>query len=241
MIEVRLLGPMQVLIGGVSLPLGTPKQQTVLAMLAIRPGQIITLEELIDELWPDAAPASAVANTRGYAARLRRVFDQMAATRGLLARCGPGYQFRVRPDDVDLLAFETECQQASEAISTGDLSGVGDLIRQAENRWRGPMLPGMPLGPMLSARRTAVLAQRLNLVEQRAELLAIGLRHAFDRWSPAGPPRWTRRLRVPPISLTRPLRCRPVGFPGQSSISPDGPRQYAGWWRLWSGRTLAHR
>ncbi|MFY1674310.1 AfsR/SARP family transcriptional regulator [Plantactinospora sp. WMMB334] len=170
MIEVRLLGPTQVLAGGVSLPLGTPKQQAVLAMLAIRPGRMTTLEELIDELWPDAAPSSAVANTRGYAARLRRALDRADATRGLLGRCGPGYEFRIRSEDVDLLAFETECQQAGEALDTGDLSGADGLFHSAEDRWRGSVLPGVPLGPVLSARRAMVLAQRLNLVEQRATL-----------------------------------------------------------------------
>ncbi|AVT31036.1 transcriptional regulator [Plantactinospora sp. BC1] len=183
MIEIRLLGPMQLLVGGSSLPLGTPKQQTVLALLAIRPGRIVTLEELIDELWPDAAPASAVANTRSYAARLRRAFDEVDGTRGLLARSGPGYEFRIRPDDVDLLAFEDECQRAGEALARADAFGAEDLIRRAEDRWRGPMLAGVQLGPVLSARRTAVATLRLGLIEQRAELhmtagrprLAIGM------------------------------------------------------------------
>ncbi|MDW5328548.1 AfsR/SARP family transcriptional regulator [Plantactinospora sp. KLBMP9567] len=175
MVEIQLLGPLQVVADPKPLSVGTPKQQAVLAMLAIRPGRMVTLEELIDELWPEAAPASAVANARGYAASLRRALDQVDSTRGLLARCGPGYQFRVRPDDVDLLSFEAECGRADEALASGDLSGADDLLRPAEQRWRGPVLSGVPLGPVLSARRTTAIEQRLGLVEQRAELcLATG-------------------------------------------------------------------
>ncbi|MDG4790884.1 tetratricopeptide repeat protein [Micromonospora sp. WMMD1102] len=72
MIEVRLLGPLQVHVDGESLPLGPPKQHAVLAMLATRPGRLVTLEELVDELWPDTAPASAVANRDLPTAGLRQ-------------------------------------------------------------------------------------------------------------------------------------------------------------------------
>ncbi|GAB3966238.1 BTAD domain-containing putative transcriptional regulator [Plantactinospora veratri] len=175
MIDIRLLGPMQVLIDGSPMPSGPPKQKAVLAMLAIRPGRLVTVEELIDELWPEAAPASAVANTRGYAASLRRIFDRLNSTKGLLVRCGPGYQLRAEPDDIDLLGFEAECERAGEAVAAGGLSDADDLFCRAEQRWRGPMLSGVPLGPVLSARRTSAIEQRLGLVEQWAELcLATG-------------------------------------------------------------------
>ncbi|MEO3745946.1 winged helix-turn-helix domain-containing protein [Plantactinospora sp. B5E13] len=76
---------------GVSLPLGTPKQQVVLAMLAVRPGRLVSVEELVDEVWPERPPPSAVANTRTYAANLRRTLDRTAATKQLLVRQGAGY------------------------------------------------------------------------------------------------------------------------------------------------------
>ena len=119
MLEVRVLGPLEVWADGVSLPLGTPKQQAVLAMLAVRPGRVDGLEELVDELWPEAPPASAVANTRSYAANLRRAFNQLEPTRDLIARRGSGYQLRIRPDQVDLTAFATECHQAPPGATRG--------------------------------------------------------------------------------------------------------------------------
>ena len=99
MLEVRALGPLEVWADGVSLPLGTPKQQAVLAMLAVRPGRVVGLEELVDELWPEAPPASAVANTRSY----------------------------IRPDQVDLTAFATECHQAREALARQDVEQRAEL------------------------------------------------------------------------------------------------------------------
>ncbi|MGI5146546.1 BTAD domain-containing putative transcriptional regulator [Plantactinospora sp. CA-294935] len=50
--------------------------------------------------------------------------------------------------------------RADEALASGDLSGADDLLRRAERRWRGPVLSGVPLGPVLSARRTTAIEQR---------------------------------------------------------------------------------
>ncbi|MEU1395422.1 winged helix-turn-helix domain-containing protein [Micromonospora zamorensis] len=69
--EIQLLGGPSVHLLGRKLHLGTPKQQVVFAMLAVRPGQVVTVKDLVDELWPDGPPRSAVANVRTYAANLR--------------------------------------------------------------------------------------------------------------------------------------------------------------------------
>lgn len=177
MIEVRLFGAMELLVDGASLPLGTPKQQVVLAMLAVRPGRLVTVEELVDELWPERPPPSAVANTRTYAANLRRTLDRTARTRQLFVRQGSGYQFGIRPEDVDLLRFEVESRDAKAAFARGDVSAAESLLAVAEERVRGPLLAGLPLGPVLSARAEAVGEQLLGLAEQRAELYLASGRH----------------------------------------------------------------
>lgn len=76
--ELRVLGPLEVRLDGVALPLGTPKQQVVLALLAVNAGRLVRLDDLVDELWPDAPPASAVKNVRSYAANLRRAREATA-------------------------------------------------------------------------------------------------------------------------------------------------------------------
>ncbi|MFI7574419.1 winged helix-turn-helix domain-containing protein [Micromonospora sp. NPDC049497] len=85
--EVRLLGPLELLTTVDSpLAIGTPKQRLVLAMLATDAGRLVTIDQLVDELWPVDPPASAVANVRTYAANLRRLFDEVSSSRGLLLR-----------------------------------------------------------------------------------------------------------------------------------------------------------
>ncbi|MEU8153097.1 BTAD domain-containing putative transcriptional regulator [Micromonospora sp. NPDC048986] len=170
MIEVSLLGPLEFIVDGAPLILGPPKQQVVLAMLALRPGRLVEVDELVDELWPEKPPTSAVANARGYAANLRRTLDQMPEGRGLLSPRRSGYELRLPSDAVDLVRFVSECQRVGAALAGGDFSEADELISRAEERWRGRVLAGLPLGPTLSARAEAVGEMRLALVEQRAEL-----------------------------------------------------------------------
>jgi len=175
MLEVQVLGPLEVRVEGTPLRLGTPKQQAVFAMLAVQPNQVVGLAELVDELWPRRVPASAVANARGYAANLRRLFDAALPDRGLLSRSGSGYQLWLRPDEVDLVGFNTECHQARQAAARGDWVTAETLFARAEARWRGRMFAGVPLGSVLEGRRAATEEQRLTVVEERAALaLAMG-------------------------------------------------------------------
>ena len=53
-IEFNLLGPIEALFGDRRLPLGGAKQRTVLALLLLRPNEVVPLERLVDELWASA-------------------------------------------------------------------------------------------------------------------------------------------------------------------------------------------
>ena len=49
--EIQVLGGLSVQLSTRTLRLGTPKQQAIFAMLAVQPGQLVTVDELVDELW----------------------------------------------------------------------------------------------------------------------------------------------------------------------------------------------
>ncbi|MFI6267415.1 AfsR/SARP family transcriptional regulator [Micromonospora zamorensis] len=75
--ETQVLGGLSMQLSTRMLRLATPKQQAVFAMLAVQPGRLVTLDDLVDELWVDCPPRSAVANVRTYAANLRRTFEAL--------------------------------------------------------------------------------------------------------------------------------------------------------------------
>ncbi|KAB1949288.1 winged helix-turn-helix domain-containing protein [Micromonospora sp. ALFpr18c] len=76
------------------LRLGTPKQQ---AILAVQPGRLVAVDDLVDELWADRPPRSAVANVLSYAANLRRTFEAFPSGRAVIVRQRNGYRLACAP------------------------------------------------------------------------------------------------------------------------------------------------
>ena len=72
-VQYRILGPLMVDDGGVSLPLGGPKQRLVFALLLLEPDRVVHLDRLIDGVWEDSPPGGAAHNIQGYVSELRRV------------------------------------------------------------------------------------------------------------------------------------------------------------------------
>ncbi|MFF0152516.1 winged helix-turn-helix domain-containing protein [Micromonospora sp. NPDC005203] len=113
--EIPLLGGLSVQLAARTLHLGTPKQQAVLSMFAVQPGQLVTVHDLVDELWPDGPPRSAVANVRTYVANLRRTFEAFEGGPGVIVRRQTGYRLVLRPECIDVFQFESGalCRPAS--------------------------------------------------------------------------------------------------------------------------------
>ncbi|MBQ1048622.1 tetratricopeptide repeat protein [Micromonospora sp. C51] len=167
--QIQVLGGLAVRLGSQALPPGTPKQQTVLAMLACNAGQLVSVEQLVDELWFEDPPPSAIPNVRTYAANLRRSLEAMLPDREVLIRSRDGYRLDVECSDVDLCAFRAEVAEARQLIGADEREAVR-LVSRALARWRGPMLTGIALGPRLSAQVAAATEDRLLATELYAEL-----------------------------------------------------------------------
>ena len=75
MIEFRLLGQVEAWREGCRVELGGRKQRAVLAALLVRAGRVVSLDQLIDDLWPDDPPARAAATVRVFVSNLRRALE----------------------------------------------------------------------------------------------------------------------------------------------------------------------
>ncbi|MGC5378356.1 AfsR/SARP family transcriptional regulator [Micromonospora sp. DT68] len=168
--EIQVLGGLSVQVPARTLRLGTPKQQAIFAMLAVQPGQLVTVSELVDELWNDCPPRSAVANVLSYAANLRRAFEACPSGRGIIVRQRNGYRLDVPPELIDIFCFEAERSAGREALTAGHLDEARVLLGRAVTRWQGPMLAGIPLGPVLTARTVAAEDERLLATELLADV-----------------------------------------------------------------------
>jgi DNA-binding SARP family transcriptional activator len=162
---VRVLGQLELRSGDLLLPLGTPKQRTVLALLLARNGQFVS----VDEVWSEEPPASAGANVRMYAANLRRLFETRAAEQLALIRRGSGYVLRLLDAPLDAGRFTQLVRQARAAVAQGAPEPAVQRYEEAAGLWRGRPLEDVPLGWRLSAWRSSLEEERTAAVEERAE------------------------------------------------------------------------
>jgi DNA-binding SARP family transcriptional activator/tetratricopeptide (TPR) repeat protein len=154
---LRLLGPMELRVGGLGVPLGPPRQRTVLAALAVDAGRPVPLETLIERVWDDDPPDQVRSVVYSYVTRLRRILSA-AGDRAALRRHAGGYVLDVDPDAVDLLRFVRLTRAARDAAEF-DLGAV----EQAFQLWRGPVLSGLS-GDWVARTRHLAEQHRLDAI-----------------------------------------------------------------------------
>ncbi len=143
--EFRLLGEVQLRSGGESLDLGTPRQQTVLAALAVDAGRPVRIETLVHRVWDDDPPVEARNVLYSHLSRIRQLLKRANAITGKparLARRHAGYVLEIDPDLVDLHRFTRLVVQGGDPRRTdADRAAV---LTEALGLWRGPPLAGLP-------------------------------------------------------------------------------------------------
>jgi predicted ATPase/DNA-binding SARP family transcriptional activator len=131
-LQVLVLGPLEVRLDGEPLPIGGRRQRLVLAALLCDRHRPVTADRLVQAVWGDEAPPSAVASLHSYLSRLRRLLGG-----ALIERDASGYRLRAGRGVVDSDAFERDLDAADEARSRGHLEAVTTHCRTALGRWRG--------------------------------------------------------------------------------------------------------
>ena len=76
LLEIRLLGPFEVLAGGTLADVGGSKRQALLAMLALRQGRVVDVDALVDGLWGEELPAAPRNALHHHIARLRAALGE---------------------------------------------------------------------------------------------------------------------------------------------------------------------
>jgi DNA-binding SARP family transcriptional activator len=173
MMRFRLLGPVEVRAGEDWRGIGAPKWRSVLAALLINPGQIVSVDALISEVWRDDPPARAANLISIYVLRLRRLMDDPDGQ--LLVTRAPGYQLRVTGDDTDALLFEAMVRDGRRAFGAGDPQGAASRLTEALALWYGRPLADVPSTPLVEAEAERLAELRLGAVELRITAeLALG-------------------------------------------------------------------
>ena len=151
--------------------LGGPRQRAVLARLALVAGHVVTVDRLVDDVWPGGPPTTAVNTLQSYVSLLRRALGDA----NTLRREGPGYLLAVDRHALDVARFEDGVAEARR-LGPGDEALA--LLDAALAEWRGPVMADVIDEEW--ARSAAVRWEelRMSALEARYDaLLALG-RHA---------------------------------------------------------------
>ncbi|MDG4795695.1 BTAD domain-containing putative transcriptional regulator [Micromonospora sp. WMMD1082] len=136
-----VLGPVQVWRHGVELDIGARQQRLILALLLANAGQPVGIGDIVEALWDQRPPASAVNVVHRYIGALRRLFEPGLPTRSAgrwLLGDAAGYRMRVDTDSLDLLKLRQLTGQARADELAGRLTEAMSTYEDALSMWRGP-------------------------------------------------------------------------------------------------------
>lgn len=149
LVRIRLLGPVELRVGADGFAtLAGPQRRAILALLALRLGRLVTVDQFCELLWGDRPPASSRAAVQGHVAALRKV---LADTPFELHTRASGYLLTGPAVEVDALHFEALSGQAEERAGRGDDTEAIALLEEALRLWRGEALTDLPDTPLRAA------------------------------------------------------------------------------------------
>ena len=159
--EFRLLGPIAVHDAGQAIPLGGPKQRSVLAVLLLNANEPVSRDRLIDLVWGERPPETVQRTLDSYVSRLRSVLGAERLERG-----AGGYVLRVDPGERDLDRFD---DRLAEARAASNPSAVIEKIDEALSLWRGPPLADLVFEPFANREIAHLEERRLHALEDRID------------------------------------------------------------------------
>jgi YVTN family beta-propeller protein len=164
MIDFRILGPLEAVDRDGPMALGGPKQKALLALLLLHRNQLVSTSRLIDELWGERPPPTAIKIVQGYISNLRKVLGD-----GVLVTRGHGYVLHMQPGAVDVDRFESLAAQGRRALRHSDGAIAAARLQDALALWRGPALADFAYEPFAQGEIARLEDARLAALEDRIE------------------------------------------------------------------------
>lgn len=151
--SIALLGTQRVRVGARNLELSGPRQQRLLAVLALEANQAVSFNGVLDALWDEDPPDTAHRQVHNAVAALRRA---LGPVRECIVTVGRGYRLEIAPETLDFRRFLLSVGRARRAIAAGRSADASADLSEGLALWQGPALAG------LSGRAIRVAAAHLE-------------------------------------------------------------------------------
>lgn len=176
-----MLGPLEVRDGGERVALGGRKQRALLAILLLHANEVVSSDRLIDLLWGESPPGTALTALHGHVSQLRKLLEPGRGPGihpSVLVTVEPGYVLRVAPEQLDLEQHVALVASARTAFADGRPADARASFRRALDLWRGAPLADLDGEPFAQIELPHLAELRVAAAEELFEAeLALGRSH----------------------------------------------------------------
>ncbi|HVX47096.1 MAG TPA: BTAD domain-containing putative transcriptional regulator, partial [Mycobacteriales bacterium] len=157
-VQIDLLGPFVVRVGGREVSISGFKPRALLATLALDPGRTVSMDRLGDVLWGDAPASRAVVHT--YVRRLRSALGP-----DIITTASGGYRLDLARERIDLHRFR-ELARCPEDLPATERR---QRLAAAVELWRGPPLADLHCDYLERDVAPEIIEELLRAVERRVD------------------------------------------------------------------------
>jgi DNA-binding SARP family transcriptional activator len=186
-VDIEILGALAVQENGVSITPTAPKPRQVLALLALHADRVVSVSDLIEELWGTTPPRSARTTLQTYVLQLRELIaaalerdahggPQTAdgtrtprTAKDVLVTMPSGYLLAAGGGTSDVRTFERLSGMGYRAMDAGDFPGAARQLREALALWTGTAFADVQTGEQLDMEIKRLEENRLCALDQRIE------------------------------------------------------------------------
>jgi DNA-binding SARP family transcriptional activator len=171
-VDVRVLGPLEVEVGGTVLDLGGSQLRALFVALVVADGRAVSVAALVEHLWGEHAPQDADRTVRTYVSRLRRYLRRASDALGvaeLIVTRAPGYLLKLDRGVIDAVRFERMAGEGRRALEAGRPGVAAERLVAALGLWRGAAYDEFTDIAALDAEAIRLTHLRHNVLEDRID------------------------------------------------------------------------
>ena len=181
LVQVHLLGPLEVTVANRPMAVGGPGRRAALSALALNVGTTLSVPELLEAIWDDRPPMTATTKLQGHVCALRQDFARLggADAANAVQTKPPGYVLCKHRTTTDLVRFNELTQKARDTSLPSQAARRAELLTTALQIWRGPSACSNIHSSLMTSMADSLDERRWRVMEDLAEAqLIVGDYHA---------------------------------------------------------------
>jgi DNA-binding SARP family transcriptional activator len=174
-LDINLLGPLEATLDNVPVAPSAAKTRQLLAILALGAGQVVPVPAMVNEIWGQEPPRTALTTLHTYIGKLRKGLGAAAApgeavaAKKIISTESHGYRLDSSVVRRDLDRYEELAGAGRRAAEDGDYLTASRRLAAALSLWRGPALCDVAAGPQLTIESVRLEETRLSDLDVRLE------------------------------------------------------------------------